>query len=301
VFRVQAALLKYFREFLSGRHFTEIVTSKITASGTEGGTNLFEIKYFDRIAYLAQSPQFYKEHGVAAFERVYETGHVYRAEPHASSRHLTEYYSLDFEVGFIDGPEDVIQIERELLSYMFAAINENYRDILRQYGVGDLPSMLEVPIWEFDKCMELLSQESGRRRTEDDDLDPEDERRLCALAERETGVPAVFVIGFPLAGRPFYTAPRGGGRAQSFDLLFRGVEITTGGQRLHLRESLEASLRAKGIDPKSFESHLKMFELGMPPHGGLAIGLERLTAQALGLRNVREATLYPRDRYRLAP
>jgi nondiscriminating aspartyl-tRNA synthetase len=300
IFQLQAALLKYFREFLSSRHFTEIVTSKITASGTEGGTNLFEIKYFDRIAYLAQSPQFYKEHGVAGFERVYETGHVYRAEPHASSRHLTEYYSLDFEVGFIDGPEDVIQIERELLSYIFAKINDEYRDILRQYGAEDLPSMLEVPIWEFDRCMEMLSEISGRNRT-DDDLAPEDERQLCALAERETGVAAVFVIGFPLASRPFYTAPRGGGRAQSFDLLFRGVEITTGGQRLHLRESLETALHARGIDPHSFESHLKMFDLGMPPHGGLAIGLERLTAQILGLSNIREATLYPRDRYRLAP
>jgi len=300
IFKIQAALLKYFREFLTSRRFTEIVTSKITASGTEGGTNLFEIKYFDRVAYLAQSPQFYKEHGVAAFERVYETGHVYRAEPHASSRHLTEYYSLDFEVGFIDGPEDVIQIERELLTYMFEGINKNYQEIRQQYGVGKLPSMLEVPIWEFDRCMELLSEKSGRRRT-DDDLAPEDERQLCALAEIETGVPAVFVIGFPLAARPFYTAPRGGGRAQSFDLLFRGVEITTGGQRLHHRESLEESLRGRGIDPHSFESHLKMFQLGMPPHGGLAIGLERLTAQVLGLGNVREATLYPRDRYRVTP
>jgi nondiscriminating aspartyl-tRNA synthetase len=300
IFQLQAALLKYFREFLSSRHFTEIVTSKITASGTEGGTNLFEIKYFDRIAYLAQSPQFYKEHGVAGFERVYETGHVYRAEPHASSRHLTEYYSLDFEVGFIDGPEDVIQIERELLSYMFGKINADHQDILRQYGAGDLPEMLDVPIWEFDACMELLSKISGRSRT-DDDLAPEDERQLCTLAERETGIPAVFVIGFPLDSRPFYTAPRGHGRAQSFDLLFRGVEITTGGQRHHRRENLEAALRARGIDPHSFESHLKMFDLGMPPHGGLAIGLERLTAQILGLSNVREATLYPRDRYRLAP
>jgi nondiscriminating aspartyl-tRNA synthetase len=300
VFKVQAALLKYFREFLSARHFTEIVTSKITASGTEGGTNLFEIKYFDRVAYLAQSPQFYKEHGVAAFERVFETGHVYRAEPHASSRHLTEYYSLDFEAGFIDGPEDVIQIERELLSYMFSQINENHREILDQFGAGEAPSMLDVPIWEFDRCMERLGEMSGRTRR-DDDLAPEDERQLCALAEKETGVPAVFVIGFPLDARPFYTAPRGGGRAQSFDLLFRGVEITTGGQRLHTRESLEASLRGRGIDPDSFESHLKMFDLGMPPHGGLAIGLERLTAQVLGLGNVREATLYPRDRYRVAP
>jgi len=300
VFKIQAALLKYFREFLASRRFTEIVTSKITGSGTEGGTNLFEIKYFDRVAYLAQSPQFYKEHGVAAFERVYETGHVYRAEPHASSRHLTEYYSLDFEVGFIDGPEDVIQIERELLSYMFSAINESHSDILAQHGERELPTMLDVPIWEFDRCMELLGEQSGAPPLVDD-LDPEGERRLCALAERETGVPAVFVIGFPLSNRPFYTAPRGGGRAQSFDLLFRGIEITTGGQRLHTREDLESSLLARGIDPVSFESHLKMFELGMPPHGGLAIGLERLTAQVLGLRNIREATLYPRDRYRVAP
>src|SRR5262249_32616448 len=187
-----------------------------------------------------------------------------------------------------------------LLTNMFAALNENYQEILDQCGVANLPSMLEVPIWEFDQCMERLGELSGRTRT-DDDLAPEDERQLCALAERETGVPAVFVIGFPLASRPFYTAPRGNGRAQSFDLLFRGVEITTGGQRLHLRESLEESLRGRGIDPHSFESHLKMFDLGMPPHGGLAIGLERLTAQVLGLANVREATLYPRDRYRVAP
>ena len=304
VFRIQAAALKYFREYLSGRRFMEIITSKIVASGTEGGTNLFELKYFDRAAYLAQSPQFYKEHGVAGFERVYETGHVYRAEPHASSRHLTEYYSLDFEAGFIDGPEDVIQIERELLTYIFDRLNKEYEHILGRYREHPLPSMLGVPIWEFGRCLELLKENFGRTDLTDD-LDPEGERQLCALVEKENGVPAVFVIGYPLASRPFYTAPRGTegtpGAAQSFDLLFQGIEITTGGQRLHRREDLEASLRRRGIDPGGFESHLKMFELGMPPHGGLAIGLERLTAQILGLRNVREATLYPRDRYRITP
>jgi nondiscriminating aspartyl-tRNA synthetase len=300
IFRVQAALLRYFREFLTRQRFTEIITSKIVASGTEGGTNLFEMKYFDRVAYLAQSPQFYKEHGVAGFERVYETGHVYRAEPHASSRHLTEYYSLDFELGFIDGPEDVIQVERELLSFMFERLNLEFEPILRAYRTAPLPSMLEVPIWEFDRCIELLHENFGRTDLIDD-LDPEGERQICALAERETGVAAVFVLGYPLAARPFYTAPRGGGRAQSFDLLFQGIEITTGGQRLHRREDLETSLRGRGIDPSGFESHLRMFELGMPPHGGLAIGLERLTAQILGLQNVREATLYPRDRYRITP
>ena len=304
VFRIQAAALRYFREYLTSRHFTEIITSKIVASGTEGGTNLFELKYFDRVAYLAQSPQFYKEHGVAGFERVYETGHVYRAEPHASSRHLTEYYSLDFEMGFIDGPEDVIQTERELLTYIFERLNEEYERILGRYRERPLPSMLKVPIWEFDNCLELLKENFGRTDLTDD-LDPEGERQLCALAEKETGVPAVFVIGYPLASRPFYSAPRDvegrPGAAQSFDLLFQGVEITTGGQRLHRREDLESALRGRGIDPAGFESHLKMFELGMPPHGGLAIGLERLTTQILGLRNVREATLYPRDRYRITP
>jgi nondiscriminating aspartyl-tRNA synthetase len=135
-------LLRYFREYLASQHFTEIITSKIVESGTEGGTNLFALQYFDRVAYLAQSPQFYKEHGVAGFERVYETGHVYRAEPHASSRHLTEYYSLDLEVGFIDGPEDIIQIERELLTYMFNRLMSEHGDILRQYGIHSLPSML---------------------------------------------------------------------------------------------------------------------------------------------------------------
>ena len=301
VFRIQAALLKYFREFLNDNLFTEIITSKIVASGTEGGTNLFEIKYFERIAYLAQSPQFYKEHGVAGFERVYETGHVYRAEPHASSRHLTEYYSLDFELGFIDGPEDVIEIERRLLTYMFDRLNKEHEQTLKNYREQPLPSMLDVPIWEFSRCLELLKEKFGRTDLTDD-LDPEGERQICRLAEEETGLPAVFVIGYPLESRPFYTAPRGTeGNANSFDLLFQGMEITTGGQRLHRREDLEAALRGRGIDPTSFESHLRMFELGMPPHGGLAIGLERLTARVLGLNNVREAVLYPRDRYRVTP
>jgi nondiscriminating aspartyl-tRNA synthetase len=301
IFRVQAALLRFFREFLTQRHFTEIITSKLVASGTEGGTNLFEVKYFDRIAYLAQSPQFYKEHGVAGFERVFETGHVYRAEPHATSRHLTEYYSLDLELGFIDGPEDLIQLERELLTLIFRCLNKDFATILSSYRKHPLPSMREVPCWEFAQCLELL-KENFNRSDLTDDLDPQAERELCQLAERETGVPAVFVLGFPLSGRPFYTAPRGtSGAASSFDLLFQGVEITTGGQRLHRREDLEHALRKRRIDPANFESHLKMFELGMPPHGGFAIGLERLTAQILNLPNVRQATFYPRDRTKLTP
>jgi len=292
VFRIQAAILRYFREYLTENRFTEIVSSKIVSGGTEGGTNLFAIQYFDRVAYLAQSPQFYKEHGVAGFERVFETGHVYRAEPHATRRHLTEYYSLDLEMGFIDGPEDIIQLERELLTCIFEKLNENHST--------DLPSMMHVPTWEFSECMERLHAVHNRTDLIDD-FDPEGERQLCAIAEQECGVAAVFVIGFPLSGRPFYTHPRTSTTAAGFDLLFNGLEITTGGQRLHRRSDLESALKSRGIEPSSFESHLRMFELGMPPHGGLAIGLERLTAQILRLPNVREATLYPRDRYRLTP
>ena len=232
IFRIQAAALRYFREFLEAQHFQEIITSKIVSSGTEGGSNLFAIKYFEQTAYLAQSPQFYKEHGVAAFERVFETGHVYRAEPHASSRHLTEYYSLDLEFGFIDGPEDVIELERQLLTFIFEKLNHNYGDTLRQYRSAPLPSMRNVPVWDFHECLERLALAHGTSHLKDD-LDPEAERQLCALACAETGVPAVFVLGFPAANRPFYSAPRGdSGAAQSFDLLLDGLEITTGGQRL---------------------------------------------------------------------
>jgi nondiscriminating aspartyl-tRNA synthetase len=301
VFRIQAALLSAFRDALNRRRFTEIVTSKIVDCGTEGGSSLFEIRYFDRAAYLAQSPQFYKEHGVAGLERVYETGHVYRAEPHASSRHLTEYYSLDVEFGFIDGPEDVIQLERELLTDIFGNLNERYGETIHKYRRAPLPSMVHAPCWEFAACLEKLRVRFGRTDLVDD-LDPEGERQLCELAREETGFPAVFVLGFPLSARPFYTAPRGTkGAASSFDLLFQGIEITTGGQRLHGREDLTNALRSRGIDPSTFEHHLAMFDLGMPPHGGFAIGLERLTCQVLNLPNVRQAVLYPRDRNRTKP
>jgi nondiscriminating aspartyl-tRNA synthetase len=300
IFRVEAALAEAFRAALRKRRFTEIFTSKIVASATEGGTNLFPIRYFDRVAYLAQSPQFYKEHGVAGLERVFETGHVYRAEPHASSRHLCEYYSLDFEMGFIEDLRDVIELEREILEEMLDDLRARFGKELALFD-DYLPSLARVPTWEFQECVERLRIAHGRADLVAD-LDPLAERQLCALAEKESGVAAAFVTGFPLESRPFYTHPAPDGKhAASFDLLLRGLEVTTGGQRLHLRSDLETALRARGFDPKGFATHLRMFDLGMPPHGGLAIGLERLTCQVLGLTNVREATLYPRDINRLEP
>ena len=300
VFRIEAALVEAFRAALRKRRFTEIFTSKIVANATEGGTNLFPIQYFDRAAYLAQSPQFYKEHGVAGLERVFETGHVYRAEPHASSRHLCEYYSLDLEMGFIEDLRDVIELEREILDEMFAGIRSRFGEELASFD-SYLSSLDAAPVWEFQECLERLQKAHGRHDLADD-LDPLAERQLCTMVEKECGVAAVFVIGFPLKSRPFYTHPASDGvHAAGFDLLLRGLEVTTGGQRLYRRADLEAALHARSIDPKGFETHLRMFDFGMPPHGGLAIGLERLTCQVLGLRNVREATLYPRDLNRLEP
>jgi nondiscriminating aspartyl-tRNA synthetase len=300
IFRIEAALAEEFRTALRRRRFTEIFTSKIVASATEGGTNLFAIKYFDRAAYLAQSPQFYKEHAVAGMERVFETGHVYRAEPHASSRHLCEYLSLDLEMGFIDGLDDIINLEREVLTEVFTATRERFANPLASFD-SYLPSLEAAPTWTFEECIDRIRRDH-RRSDLIDDLDPMAERQLCDLAEKETGVAAVFVSEFPLSSRPFYTHPaRDGVHAAGFDLLLRGLEVTTGGQRLHRRPDLEAALRARGIEIAAFESHLKMFDFGMPPHGGLAIGLERLTCQVLGLKNVREATLYPRDLNRLEP
>ncbi len=314
VFRVQAEILEQFRAYLRSEGFTEIVTSKIVSSGTEGGSNLFELKYFERKAYLAQSPQFYKEHGVGGLERVFETGHVYRAEPHASSRHLTEYFSLDVEMGFIGSVLEVIELERALLGVIFSRINEKYGETLAEFKRPALPvaELAQIPVWSFALCLEKLRAENGTRHLTND-LDPEAERTLCQIAKRECGVAAVFVLGFPIEARPFYTMPlpegffsalaqpQSPGAAASFDLLYEGLEITTGGQRLHERAQLEAALTRKGFKVSEFESHLRMFELGMPPHGGFALGLERLTAQILGLPNVREATLYPRDRYHVSP
>jgi nondiscriminating aspartyl-tRNA synthetase len=301
IFKIQAEIVNGFRDFLRQNRFTEIITSKIVAGGTEGGTNLFEMKYFDRIAYLAQSPQFYKEYGVCGLDRVFETGHVYRAEPHATSRHLTEYYSLDLEMGFIQSPHEIIQLEKRLLGFIFSRINEKFADTIKAFGQLPLPDVSLVPTWSFEDCLERLKRVHGRTDLADD-LDPEAERQLCAIAEQELGVPAVFVLGFPLVARPFYTHPgQSPGSSASFDLLFRGLEITTGGQRLHSREALTEALVQRGLQPSSFTDHLRMFDLGMPPHGGLAIGLERLTALVLGLSNVREASMYPRDRNRIHP
>jgi nondiscriminating aspartyl-tRNA synthetase len=302
IFTVQAELVHGFREFLTHEGFLEVHTPKIVASGTEGGTELFPVQYFERTAYLAQSPQFYKQMLVGAgFERVFEVGPVYRAEPHSTTRHLNEYISLDIEMGFIESEQDLLALEARLLRHMFARVRERCARELAIYGatVPDVPE--RIPQITFADAQKILQEQFNKHTL--GDLDPESERLLCRYAQEELGSELLFVTHYPKEKRPMYAMPDPENPAltRSFDLLYKGVEITTGGQRIHEYERLVESMRGRGLDPANFEFYLEVFKYGMPPHGGFAIGAERLTMQLLNLSNVREASFFPRDRTRLTP
>lgn len=298
VFTVQSELVRGFREYLRGEGFTEVHTPKIVATGTEGGSELFPVQYFEQPAYLAQSPQFYKQMLVGAgYERVYEVAPVYRAEQHNTSRHLNEYVSLDLEMGFITGEEEIMALEERLLAQMFAGVAATCEAELALHGVT-VPEVREIPRIPLTEAQAILERRFGKRLPPGD-LDPESERLLCQY------VPAgmVFITRWPRSVRPMYAQPCAEAPAltASFDLLLNGLEVTTGGQRIHDPELLTESIRGRGLDPASFASYLEVFWHGMPPHGGFAIGAERLTARLLGLGNVREACAFPRDRTRLTP
>jgi nondiscriminating aspartyl-tRNA synthetase len=283
-FEVAAASLHGFRSSLDRLQFTEISTPKIVAAATESGANAFTLDYFGRPAFLAQSPQFYKQTLVGVFERVYETGPVFRAEPHDTARHLTEYTSLDGEVGFVHDHFDVMAIVRAVVAGMVDAVRERAGASVELLDI-ELPEVPpEIPWVHF--------AETG---VDDVDLAPADERRLC----EEFGE-LVFVTGYPMAKRPFYTHPEPARPeySNSFDLLFRGLEIVTGGQRLHRYDDYVAAL---GGETEPYEGYLQAFKYGMPPHGGFALGLERWVARLTGARNIRETTLFPRDLTRLVP
>lgn len=303
VFRVQAEIVRSFRDFLRREGFLEVHTSKIVAAGTEGGTALFPIQYFEQKAYLAQSPQFYKQMLVGAgYERVFEVGFVYRAEDHATSRHINEYLSLDYEMGFIDSFEDVTRLEEQMLKEMVENLKKNCADEL-QLLQARLPEIDRIPYIKFKDALEVLKRDFGRDVKDMLDLDPEAERQLCAYAERVYNSEFIFVTHYPRKTRPFYTMwdrdePE---YTFGFDLLFRGLEVTTGSQRIHDYNMLLENIRYFGLNPESFEFYLEIFKYAVPPHGGLAIGAERLTQQFLGLANVREASFFPRDRFRLTP
>ena len=299
--RIESELVYAFREGLRKHGFTEIHTPKIVSAGAEGGSALFPVTYFDRKAYLAQSPQFYKQIMVGVFERVYETAHVFRAEEHNTSRHLNEYLSLDFEMGFIQNEETVMDMEVTLLRFMMDHITQNCADDLALYDVK-VPE-IDPPRMPLSEAREILAQKFGKSYDPDDDLDPEGERLICNIVKEQTGSEMVFLTEYPIKKRPMYTMPHETkpGVTRSFDLLYKGLEITTGGQRIHDYEMLKRNIENSGYDPEDFQYYLEAFKHGMPPHGGLAIGAERLTARLLDFNNVREATPFPRDISRLVP
>lgn len=303
IFKIQAGICKAFREFLDGEGFTEIHTPKIVATGAEGGANIFKLPYFGRDAYLAQSPQFYKQMMVGVFERVYEVAPVFRAEKHDTSRHLNEYTSMDFEMGYIHSFEDIMIMEMNMLKYVFAFLKTNTAHELELLRV-ELPEIMEgIPKIKFTDAKELISKEYHRPVTDYLDFEPEEEKLLCEYIKKQTGSDFVFVTHYPSEKRPFYAmdCEENKEETNSFDLLFRGLEITTGGQRIHNYTEQVKKLRERGMHEELFESYLMMHKHGMPPHGGLGIGLERLTAMLLGFENVRYATLFPRDINRLEP
>lgn len=303
IFKLSSASMRGFRETLRAMAFTEIQTPKIVASATEGGANVFAIEYFGQKAYLAQSPQFYKQTMVGVFERVFEVAPVFRAEPHDTPRHLNEYVSLDCELGFIRDHRDVQAVLTKVLSGMVASMQEEAADALALLKV-QLPEVpAQIPSIHFSEALELIYRETGEDARQEPDLAPNHERWLGEWAKQQYDSEFLFVWGYPMVKRPFYTHPDPTRPAysNSFDLLFRGLELVTGGQRLHLYADYLAALAARNLPVEPFESYLLAFKYGMPPHGGFAIGLERWLARLIEVPNVRETTLFPRDLNRLAP
>ena len=303
ILRLGAGAMAGFRAVLMERDFTEIQTPKIVAAATESGANVFQLEYFGRQAFLAQSPQFYKQNMVGVFERVFEVGPVFRAEPHDTTRHINEYVSLDAEFGFIENHFTIMALLRDVIAGILSTLSERYAPELAILGV-QMPMVPEqIPHIFFPEAQELILHLHGVDVRGEPDLSPQDERWLGEWAQREFGSDFLFVTGYPMRKRPFYTYPdpTHPGYSNSFDLLFRGTELVTGGQRLHLYSDYLAALAEARLPVEPFASYLEAFRYGMPPHGGFAIGLERLLMQLTGIPNIKLATLFPRDLTRLTP
>lgn len=301
-FKLQEGITRAFRDFLYEQGFTEIHTPKIGAKSAEGGANLFRLDYFHRPAVLQQSPQLYKQMMVGVFDRVFETGPVFRAEKHNTKRHLNEYTSLDFEMGFIDSFQDIMAMETGFLQYTMELLKKDYKTELDMLDIT-LPKVDEIPQVRFDEAKRLVAEKYNRQIRNPYDLEPEEEALIGRYFEEEYGADFVFVTHYPSKKRPFYAMddPDDKTFTQSFDLLFKGLEVTTGGQRIHEYQMLLDKIEAKGMTTEGMDQYLDIFKHGMPPHGGLGIGLERLTMKLIGEDNVRETCLFPRDLSRLEP
>jgi nondiscriminating aspartyl-tRNA synthetase len=300
VFTVQHEIVAAYQDFLKGEGFTSFQAPKLVGGDAEGGAEVFKVKYFkERDAFLSTSPQLYKQIMVGVFERVYSVATAFRAEKSATSRHLSEYTSLDMEMGFITDHLDVMRVETGLMKHLVSHLQTHASAALATLGM-ELPQIPEgdiMPYMKLREAQELILKETGADKTSEPDLEPEDERWLCEYASKNLGSDFIFITHYPVSKRPFYTYEdeNDEGFTKSFDLLFRGVEITTGGQRVHDTETLKRKITEKGMNPDDFSFYLQAFKHGIPPHGGWGMGLERLTAKFCGVANVKEATLFPRD------
>ena len=301
-FKIQEGIVRGFREFLSSQGFTEVHTPKIVSRGAEGGANVFKLNYFNKKAELGQSPQFYKQMMVGVFDRVFEVAPVFRAEKHNTTRHLNEYIGLDFEMGYIDSFEDVMAMETGFLKYTMELLKSEYKKELDMLGI-DLPSISQIPHVRFAEAKQLVSEKYNRKIRNPFDLEPEEEVLIGRYFKEEYDSDFVFVTHYPSKKRPFYAMddPEDTSVTLSFDLLYKGLEITTGGQRIHDYQMILEKMEKRGMDPEDIKDYLMIFKYGMSPHGGLGIGLERLTMRLLDEQNVRETSLFPRDVTRLEP
>ncbi len=302
IFKVQAAIVAAYRTFLTAEGFTEFQAPKFVGDDAEGGGNIFKVEYFkDRYAYLATSPQLYKQIMVGVFERVFSIGNVFRAEKHATTRHLNEYTSLDVEMGFIEDHTSIMNMEERYMRFLMQHLEETCVHEFALLGATIPRIPATIPRMKLREAQALITEQTGKDCLNEPDLEPEHERWLCEWAQKEHSSDFIFITHYPTAKRPFYTYEdeTDPGFTKSFDLLFRGVEITTGGQREHRLDTLIEKLTAKGLRPENFGFYLQAFKYGLPPHGGWGMGLERLTQKLLGLENVKEATLFPRDMNRI--
>lgn len=298
IFKVQHEILVAYRQFLVENGFIEFQAPKLVGGDAEGGAEVFKVKYFKGVeASLATSPQLYKQIMAGVFERVFAVGPTFRAEKSATTRHLSEISMMDLEMAFIKDHTDVIALVTPLMRSITNRINEKCADELKTLGVETALAPESFPVLTLREAQELIKKETGVDKTSEPDLEPEDERFLCEYANKNWGSDFVFVTHFPTSKRPFYTHvdPDQPEFTRSFDLLFRGLEMCSGGQRVHKYNELVERIKAKGLDPEKFQFYLQAFKYGIPPHGGIGMGLERLTAKFCGVNNVKEATLFPRD------
>ena len=301
IFAIQSEITHAYGAFLRGQGFTEFQAPKFVGGDAEGGAAVFKVPYFrNTTAYLASSPQLYKQILVGSLERVFAFATAFRAEKSATTRHLSEYTSLDAELGFISDHHDVMKVLTGLMRHLCNHLSETVSEELNILGVDlpKVPSKGEVfPFMKLREAQELIKEKTGVDKTSEPDLEPEDERWLCEYANQELGSDFIFITHYPISKRPFYTYEDEAdkGFTKSFDLLFRGVEITTGGQRVHDYQDLMERMKAKGLEPEKFHFYLQAFKYGIPPHGGWGMGLERLTQKFCGLDSVKEATFFPRD------